>query len=79
MFFSPNLRMKNSFLLRGSIRNFLRQHNPDLIIARDISSIPLLQGLIAKERIWVGLPDFTAEVNSYKKYTDYFSDHILSS
>lgn len=67
MFFSPNLRMKSNFLLRRSIRNFLRQHNPDLIIARDIYSIPFLRGIIAKERIWIDLPDFTAEVNSYKK------------
>lgn len=63
---SPNRRMRCNWLLRRKIRDFLEVQNPDLVIARDVYSVPLLPSILNKSRIWIDLPDLTTEVSSYK-------------
>lgn len=61
---SPNRRMRSNFLSHRRIRAFLEQNRPDLVIARDIYSIPLLKGLTPPRQVWIDLPDLTVEVES---------------
>lgn len=63
---SPNRQMRCNLLIRADIRRFLAIHNPDVVIARDIYSVPLIRGLIPRARVWIDLPDLTKEVNSMK-------------
>lgn len=65
---SPSRHMNCNFLIRKRIKTYLHQEKPDLVIARDIYSIPLLRGLVLKQAMWIDLPDLTAEVTTYKPF-----------
>lgn len=65
---SPNKQMRSNWLLRRSIRNFFESQKPDLVIARDIYSVPLVHKVLKKDYVWIDLPDFTAEMSSYQPH-----------
>jgi glycosyltransferase involved in cell wall biosynthesis len=53
-------------MVRRDIRRFIEEHQPNLVIARDIYSLPLLRGIFPRESTWIDLPDISDDVSTYR-------------